>query len=73
MITNRGFVLVGIEPTVSALRWIASCDVIDPHFVLLRLVQDVGSFSSIEKIWPASILRFFTTQIRPLTSANFAS
>ena len=36
-------------------------------------VQEVSSFSSIEKIWPISTLTFFTMQVRPLTSTSFAS
>ena len=36
-------------------------------------VQEVSSFSSIEKIAPASTLTPRTTQVRPLTSLSFAS
>jgi hypothetical protein len=38
-----------------------------------RVVQEVSSLSSIEKILPVSILMFRTTQLRPFTSVNLAS
>src|SRR5258707_2270329 len=57
---SSGFHVVGIATVGRRPR---------PH----QRVQDVSSFSSIEKISPASTLTLRTRQERPLTSLSFAS